>query len=109
MRVKLLTLAAVPLLVTTGCGSHGAANKSKAAMAAEAQCQSRFDRQFHLQGTPKGVPEGFFVSDLGQGRLRVTGTVPPRAGLIHPESYTCVVVPDSSGLRIVRFDVRRTT
>jgi hypothetical protein len=84
------------------------ANQSKAAMAAEAQSQSRFDRQFHLQGGSKAISEGF-VHDLGQGRLRVTGSVPARAGLIHPESYTCVVVPGSSGLHIFKFDVKRTT
>ena len=108
MRFKLLFLAALPLLVATGCGSHSVANQSKAAMAAEAQCQSRFDRQFHLGAGSKAASEGF-VRDLGQSRLRVTGSVPARAGLIHPESYTCVVVRDASGLRIVRFDVKRTT
>ena len=62
--------------------------------------------QFHLQGGSK-VPSEGFVHDLGNGRLHVTGRVPVRAGLIHPESYTCVVARDSSGLHIVRFDVKR--
>jgi hypothetical protein len=75
-------------------------------MAAEATCQSRFDRQFHVTPGKKAVSEGF-VDDLGGGRLRVTGQVPLRAGQLHPASYTCVVVPGSAGLRIARFDVTR--
>ncbi len=104
---KLLILGAVPLLVTSGCGSSSVANQSKAAMAAEAQCQARFDKQFHLRGGSKAVYEGF-VHDLGNGRLRVTGDIPTRARVSHPESYSCVVVPGSSGLRIVAFHVKRT-
>jgi hypothetical protein len=108
MRVRLLTLAAVPLLVTAGCGSPGVAGQSKAAMAAEARCQSRFVQQLHLTGGSKAGSEGF-VRDLGNGRLRVTGNVAAGAGLTHPESYTCVVVPGSSGLHIVSFHVMRST
>lgn len=109
MRIRLLILVAIPVTVATGCGSHSVANQSKAAMAAEAQCQSHFDRQFHLQGGSKAPSEGWFVHDLANGRLRVTGRVPVRAGLIHPESYTCVVARESSGLHILTFDVKRAT
>jgi hypothetical protein len=77
-------------------------------MAAEAKCQSRFDLKFHVQPGSKAVSE-WFVKDLGNGRLEVTGSVPVRAGQTHAGSYTCVVVPDSSGLRIVRFDATRAT
>jgi hypothetical protein len=83
-------------------------NQSKAAMAAMSQCQARFDRHFHLQNGSKAISEGF-VRDLGNGRLRVTGTVPARADLSHPEKYTCLVVAGSSGSRIVTFKVKRAS
>lgn len=108
MRVRLLIVAAVPLLVTTGCGSNSVAHQSKAAMAAMSQCQARFDRQFHLQGGSKAVFEGF-ARDLGNGRLRVTGNVPARAGLNHTEAYTCVVASGSSGPHVVEFNVKRAS
>ncbi len=104
MHVRGLVLAATLLVATTACGSHSVSSQASAAMAAEAKCQSRFDRQFHVQPGQKAVSEGF-VADLGNGRLRVTGSVPARAGQTHPGSYTCVLVPGSSGLRIARFDV----
>jgi hypothetical protein len=107
MRVRLLMVAAIPLLVTTGCGSHNVANQSKAALAAMSQCQARFNRQFHLAGGSKAVSEGF-VQAFGDGRLRVSGRVPARAGLHHAETYTCVVVPGSSGPHVVTFDVKRS-
>jgi hypothetical protein len=106
MRVRLLTVAAIPLLVATGCGSTSVADRSKAAMAAMTECQARFNRQFHVHGGSKVVGEGF-VRALGNGRLRVSGSVPAGAGLNRPEKYTCVVAPGSSGPRIVTFDVRR--
>jgi hypothetical protein len=108
MHARPLLLAVVLLVGTTGCGSHAVEKQASAAMAAEATCLSRFDRQFHLQGGSKAGSEGF-VRDLGDGRLRVTGSVPERSGLAHPESYTCVVVPGSSGMRIVSFEVRRVS
>jgi hypothetical protein len=108
MHNRLLILAAAPLLMTTGCGSHSVADQSKAAMAAQAQCQSRLDRQLHIESGSRSGSE-WFVHDLGNGRLRVTGSVPARAGLTHPESYTCVVATGSSGPHIVEFNVRRTT
>ena len=106
VRLRLLILVAIPVTVATGCGSHSVANQSSAAMAAEAQCQSHFDRQFLFFFGSK-VPSEGLVHDLSNGRLHVTSRVPVRAGLIHPESYTCVVARDSSGLHIVRFDVKR--
>jgi hypothetical protein len=109
MHVRLLMVAAIPLLVTTGCGSHNVATQSKAAMAALSHCHSRFDQQFHLQGGSKAVAqfEGF-AHDLGDGRLRVTGSVPAGGGLNHAETYTCVVASGSSGLHVVKFDVKQT-
>lgn len=106
MRKGLLTVAAMPLLITTGCGSHSVASQSKAAMVAMSRCQSRFYHQFHLRGGSKAISEGF-VHDLGNGRYRLTGTVPAEAGLDHPQTYTCVVAPGSSGPHIVWFDTRR--
>ena len=106
MRVRLLTVAVIPLLVTTGCGSRSVENQAKAAMEAMSQCQARLNRHFHLQNGSKEVFAGF-ARDLGDGRLRVTGTVPAHAGLSHQEKYTCVVVSDSSRPRVVTFDVKR--
>ena len=106
MNARWLILAVALLTVTTGCGSHTAEKQAAAALAMETKCQSRFAQQFHLQGGTKAVSEGF-VSDLGKGRFRLTGNVSTSAGLDHAESYTCVVVSGSSGLRIVRFEVKR--
>ena len=106
MNARWLILAAALLTVTTGCSSHTAEKQAAAALAMETKCQSRFAQQLHLQGGTKAVSEGF-VSDLGNGRFRVTGNVPASAGLDHAESYTCVVASGSSGLRIVKFDVKR--
>jgi hypothetical protein len=108
MRPDRLVLATTLLFVMTACGSHAVSDQSRAASAAQATCQSRFDLKFHVQPDSKAGSEGF-VRDLGHGRLRVTGSVPVRAGETHAGSYTCVVVPTSSGLRIVRFDATRAT
>jgi hypothetical protein len=108
MPVRRLGLAVLMLATTTACGSSTAMRHSAAAMAAGDTCQSHFARQFHLVGGPKTISEGF-VGDLGGGRFRVSATVPRAAGLAHPESYTCVVVPGATGLRISSFEVRRTT
>jgi hypothetical protein len=106
VKVRRLVLAAALLTVTTGCGSHSTEKQAAAAFAVGTKCQSRFAQLFHLQGGTKSVSQGF-VSDLGGGRFRVTGTVPTSAGVDHAESYTCVVASGASGLRIVRFDVKR--
>ena len=96
------------LFVTTACGSNSVSNQSSAAMSAEAKCQSRVDLKFHVQPRSKAVAEGF-VQDLGNGRLRVKSSVPVRADQAHAGSYTCVVVPASSGLRIVGFEATPAT
>ena len=106
MNARWLILAAALLTVTAGCGSHSAEKQAAAALAVGTKCQSRFAQQFQLQGGTKAVSEGF-VSNLGKGRFRVTGNVPTSAGLDRAESYTCVVVSGSSGLRIVRFVVKQ--
>lgn len=108
MRSNRLLLATPLLLVATACGSNSVLNQSTAAMAAEAKCQSRFDLKFHVQPRSKAVSEGF-VQDLGNGRLRVKGSVPVRANQAHAGSYTCDVVPAPSGLRIVRFKATPAT
>ncbi len=105
MNARWLILAAALLTVTTGCGSHTEDKQAAAALAMENKCQARFTQQFDVQGGSKAVSEGF-VSDLGKGRFRVTVDVPASAGSDHAESYTCVVVSGSSGLRIVRFHVK---
>ena len=106
MNARWLILGAALLTVATGCGSHTVEKQAAAALAMESKCQSRFAQEFHLQDGTKAVSDGF-VSDLGKGRFRVTGNVPMSAGLDHAESYTCVLVAGSSGLRIVKFDVKR--
>jgi hypothetical protein len=108
VRIRLLIVAVIPLLMTTGCGSHSVANQSKAAMAAMAQCQARFNQRFHFSGGSKAGAEGF-ARDLGNGRLLVTGSVPAGTGLRHAETYRCVVVPGSSGPHVVELDVKRAS
>jgi hypothetical protein len=108
MKGRLLVLAATLLTVATGCGSHSAEHRAAAALAAETTCESRLAQQLHLHGT-KVVTEGFFVSDLSNGRLRLTGKVPTSAHRSRAESYTCVVASGSSGLSIVSFHLKRTT
>lgn len=108
MLVRRWVLAAALLVGTTGCGASAVEQQSKAALAAANKCTARFDRQFHPAHTSRSIDEGF-VHDLGGGRLRLTGSVPGRAGLAHGGTYTCVVAAGLTGLRITRFDVKRAT
>lgn len=109
MRITWWVLAALSLSLVTACGSHATSDRSAAVLlAAGNTCQSHVDRRFHLPPvTGRTIEEGV-VKDLGHGRLRVTGVVPGRAGLAHPASYTCVVVPGPTGPRVVEFHVQRS-
>jgi hypothetical protein len=108
MHARRSAAVAVVLLGTTGCGATAVEQQSRSALAAANVCMARLHGRLHLPQPSKGIDEGF-VHDLGGGRLRLTGSVPPGKGLTHGASYTCVVAAGLTGLRITSFQVRRAT
>ena len=98
-------LGAVLAAGLAACGGHSHADSNAVAAA---KCVLPLAERLSVPDGVQVEERGVRVTDLGEGRRKVTGQVAKPGGSFH--AFTCVVAPDSSdklrGLRIESLTVQ---